>query len=76
MCGGVWLDAEELERIRELFPKYGDFKRAQKAFINEVMSSSETKELFSENRKFVGKLEHLSNVLWAILGVKRKQIGD
>ena len=71
-CGGIWLDAEELEKIRELFPNHGDYENTQKIFVAEVMSSPDVKSHQKEHEKFVGKMEHLSNVLWSMLGARKK----
>ena len=66
-CGGIWLDAEELSGIRELFPTEKDLKRAGKEFVKKVMDSQELKAFENESRELPNKLNKISNVLWSIL---------
>lgn len=70
-CGGIWLDAEELEKIHELFPNDGDYGKARKDFAKKVMSSSETKKINEEQDEFVNKLERIANVFKSMAGFKR-----
>jgi len=39
-CGGIWLEAGELTKIRELFPTERDRKKAGKEFLDEVFEDS------------------------------------
>ena len=66
-CGGIWLDAEELEQIRVLFPNSGDYEATQKAFISNVLSSKEVQELNQEQEQYICKLRSVSNVLWSMI---------
>ena len=66
-CGGIWLDAEELSGIRDLFPTQDHLEYANNKFVEQVMSSSEVKVLEAENQELPNKLNKISNVLWSIL---------
>jgi len=66
-CGGIWLDAEDLSGIRELFPTEKDRKKAGKEFVEKVMNSQEVKALENESHELPNKLNRISNVFWSIL---------
>ncbi|HEB93240.1 MAG TPA: hypothetical protein ENI94_07195 [Gammaproteobacteria bacterium] len=71
-CGGIWLDAEELEKIRELFPDHEDYQNTQKRFVEEVMSSPETKIHQKGHEELIEKIKRLSNVLYSMLSINNK----
>lgn len=66
-CGGIWLDAEELAGIRELFPTQNDLKKDKKAFVEKIMASKEVKAYEQESRELPDKLNNISNILWSII---------
>ncbi|WP_455212366.1 TFIIB-type zinc ribbon-containing protein [Kaarinaea lacus] len=66
-CGGIWLDAEELAAIRELFPSREDYRRAQTEFVNQVMNSPEIREFEKESEQLIAKIKSVGNVLRSIL---------
>lgn len=63
LCGGIWLDAEEFEAIRNLFPTKKDYEETQKSFVNEVVSGPEYKKHGDEQKQFVEKLSKISDIL-------------
>jgi len=69
-CGGIWLDTEELEGIRELFPNHGDFESTQKEFVSKVLASPEIQKHNEEHEALVSKMKNISNALWSITGIK------
>lgn len=66
-CGGIWLDAEELGGIRELFPTQNDLKADKKKFVENIMASKEVLEYEQTSRALPNKLDNISNVLWSII---------
>jgi len=70
-CGGIWLDTEELDGIRELFPNHGDYESAQKYFVSKVMTSPEIQEHNKAHDELIEKLDNISNALWSIIGIKK-----
>lgn len=66
-CGGIWLDAEELSGIRDLFPTQKDLKIEGQQFVKNIMNSPEVKTLEKESLELPKKLNNISNVLWSIL---------
>ena len=66
-CGGIWLDAEELAGIRELFPTRQHLQQDARAFVDKVMNSPEVKAYEEESRLLPEKLASISRVLWSIL---------
>ena len=70
-CGGIWLDAGELEGIRALFASAADRREASEAFARAVMSSPEAQKYERDSEEFRGKLERISALLWSVLGVRK-----
>jgi Zn-finger nucleic acid-binding protein len=70
-CGGIWLDAEELEGIRSIFKGAAERQAAKRAFADAVMSSPEAAAQRREAEQFTQKIDGLSATLWGILGRKR-----
>jgi Zn-finger nucleic acid-binding protein len=70
-CGGIWLDAGELEAIRGLFANAADRKEASEAFARAVMSSPEAQKHERESQDFIRRLERISALLWSVLGVHK-----
>lgn len=66
-CGGIWLDAEELSGIRNLFPTQAHLTNANKLFVEEVMASPEVKAIEAESQDLPNKLNKVKNVLWSVL---------
>lgn len=62
-CGGIWLDAGELTKIRELFPTEGDRKKAGKEFLDEVFESSGFEEMLRDGRENKHKAGRIANLL-------------
>lgn len=50
-CGGIWLDAGELTRIREMFPTEADRKKAGREFANEIFKGSGLADQVNESRE-------------------------
>jgi len=71
-CGGIWLDTEELDGIRKLFPNHGDLESTQKEFVAKVLSSPEAQKHHEGHQNLTEKMESISNALWSIMGVKKK----
>lgn len=76
-CGGVWLDAEELDALRELFPSQEDHRKVQESFVEELMSGGEMSKqmdaMTADTQETLDKMNKVSNVLWSIvtLGMKK-----
>ena len=66
-CGGIWLDAEELGGVRDLFPSKEKREKIGREFVEKVLNSPEVKEHQSESKQLSEKLEKLNNVLWSII---------
>ena len=66
-CGGIWLDAEELSGIRELFPTQQHLDEAGKEFVEKVMNSPEVKAYEHESQQLIDKMDKITKVLWSIL---------
>ena len=66
-CGGVWLDAEELAGIRELFPTQDHRNEVGNEFVKTVMNSTEVTAYEHEANQLPDKLNKITNVLWSIL---------
>jgi len=65
-CGGVWLDAEELGGIINLFESEEDFRRTQQQFADSVMESDEIKSHEKEHDEIVSKLDKVGRILRSI----------
>lgn len=65
-CGGIWLDAEELEGIRKLFSSQAEFEESKNKFIEEVMTGDVAKMHNDEHDRFIKKMEKVSRVLWSM----------
>ena len=62
MCGGVWLDAGELAKIRELFPHKEDREAATEALVQEAVKSSGMIEMLAESEARKTKARQISNL--------------
>ena len=69
-CGGIWLDAEELEGIRDLFRNATDRARATDEFVESVMNGPEVRAYERENEELRLKLKGISSLLWRIIGIR------
>ena len=69
-CGGIWLDAEELEGIRDLFLNSTDRARATEQFVNSVMNSPEVQAYERESEELRSKLNGISSLLWRLIGIR------
>lgn len=65
-CGGIWLDAEELEKIRDLFPNSTDRARATEEFVDSVMNSPEVQAYKRETGELGSKRTGIGALLWLI----------
>lgn len=63
-CGGIWLDAEELDGIRGLFRSSADRERAREEFVESVMSSPEVQAYERESEELIEKLDGIGSLLW------------
>lgn len=61
--GGIWLDAGELARIRDLFPTEEERKKFVSEFIGEVMSSPEMKAMNAQSEERVRKAKQVAGML-------------
>ena len=61
-CGGIWLDAGELTKIRDLFPTEGDRKKAGKEFLDEVFENSEFKGMLKDSKEDKQKARRIANI--------------
>lgn len=62
-CGGIWLDAGELTRIRDMFPTEEARAEAGRAFINEVFEHSGLDKGAKETEAFKKKSRRMANLL-------------
>ena len=62
-CGGIWLDAGELEGIRDLFGGSTDRVRATDEFVTSVMSSPEVQAYERESENLRSKLQGIGAIL-------------
>lgn len=67
-CGGVWLDAEELDGIRALFRDSEDRARASQAFVDATMSSPEVKAFEQDVKDFQSRFSGIGSALWRAIG--------
>lgn len=70
-CGGIWLDAEELEGIRNLFKGAADRASASKAFSEAIMSSPEVIDHEQDYQRLISKLGGIATTLWRVIGVRK-----
>ncbi len=61
-CGGIWLDAGELAKIRELFPTEEARKRAGREFVDEVLKNSGFEQMLKESEEKKRKAMRIANV--------------
>ena len=61
-CGGIWLDAGELTKIRELFPTEEDREKAGKEFVDEVFDNSGIREMLEESKENEQKAGRIANM--------------
>jgi uncharacterized protein len=66
-CGGIWLDAEELEGIRGLFRNAADRARATEEFVDSVMNSPQVQAYERESDELRAKLEGIGSLLWRLI---------
>lgn len=62
-CGGIWLDAGELEGIRDLFGSSTDRAQATEEFVASVMSSPEVQAYERESDNLRSKLQGIGAIL-------------
>jgi len=63
LCGGIWLDAGELKRIRELFPTEEDMRKANDDFATAVFEESGFADLQKESSQGREKTQRVANFL-------------
>ncbi len=61
-CGGVWLDAGELAKIRELFPTEADREQASQELVNEAAESSEFQQMVAESEENAAAARKFANL--------------
>lgn len=61
-CGGIWLDAGELTRIRELFPTEASREEAGKAFVEEFFNNSGFKDELKKSADAKQKARRVANM--------------
>ena len=61
-CGGIWLDAGELTKIRELFPNEADRKKAGNEFLDEIFENSVFREMLEESKENKRKGQRIANM--------------
>ena len=69
-CGGVWLDAEELEGIRQLFKDARDREAANASFASAVMASDQVQKYEQDHEDYLQKFDGLINVMSRITGYR------
>lgn len=69
-CGGIWLDAEELEGIRDLFRGSTDRAHATDEFVESVMNSPQVQAYERESEELRAKLSGIGSLLWRLMGVR------
>ncbi len=69
-CGGIWLDAEELDGIRRLFKNSEDRAAATDEFVKSVMDDPELRIHQRDHDQLLGKLDGIASVLSGIVGTK------
>jgi len=69
-CGGVWLDAEQLEGIRALFSNAQDRAQASQAFVEATMSSPEVEAYEQDLEEFQARYSGIGSALWRAIGGK------
>lgn len=62
MCGGVWLDAGELARIRELFPREENREEASEKLVQEAAEASGLTEMLIESEERKVKARQIANM--------------
>lgn len=69
-CGGIWLDAEELDAIRDKYPTRAAFEKAQSAYMERVMKSPETQRHIVDEQASTKKLLAIARLLWSAFGTR------
>lgn len=72
-CGGIWFDTGELEALRKLFPTQEDRRRVGDEFIEAMFNSPEYLQQQQREQERLDRINHVADVLWAILGVPRRR---
>ena len=62
MCGGVWLDAGELAKIRKLFPETQDRELAADILVQEAVNSSGLTKMLAESEARKMKARQFANM--------------
>jgi len=62
-CGGVWLDAEELESIHDLFPNDDSFEKTQSKFVDEIMSGPVVKQHEKNHKDSIESMKLTTKIL-------------
>jgi Zn-finger nucleic acid-binding protein len=70
-CGGIWLDAGELEQLRELFPTEKDRNSTSEEFMDTVVNSNQYKVLEKQHNKSLESLTTVSKVLNSLFHRRR-----
>lgn len=72
-CNGIWLDTGELDHLRRLFPTQEIREQVGRDFIQAKFNSPEYLEHRQREQQSIDRIEHMTDVLWAILGVRRRK---
>ena len=61
-CGGIWLDAGELAKIRELFPTEADREKASQALVEETAASTDFQKMLAESEEQAASARKFANL--------------
>jgi len=61
-CGGVWLDAGELAKIRELFPTEADREAASQALVKATVDSEGFQQMLAESEEKAAAARKFANL--------------
>ena len=71
-CGGIWLDAGELETLREIFLSDSERAVLREKLIEDVERHPDIVAHREEHEQFVRRMDNFSEILWRIIGVRRR----
>lgn len=61
-CGGVWLDAGELAKIRELFPTEADREQASNDLVNETITFEGFEKMLAKSEEKAASARKFANL--------------
>lgn len=60
-CGGIWLDAGELAKIRELFPTEADREQASAELVNETVNYDQFEKMLAASEEKAASARKFAN---------------